>query len=209
MHPKVLMLFSLWDLIWETTSSDKKLKGDHQQLAELRCPDTSRPWKSLLPYHPRNLRKDTHSFGQLGSSYQPGDEVRERLEKKKSLQPVWTGPYMVVLVTPTAVKVIGVIPWIHHTRVKKTATSCDEDTWKTVQDPKNLLKIRFQRQRPSPTKDAESFSGDLGSWWLNAQQKLEDSSALLQPHSGSWPVNTWKKLEDPAIKISMDFHCKP
>ena len=70
---------------------------------------------------------------------------------------------MVVLVTPTAVKVIGVILWIHHTRVKKTATSCDEDTWKTVQDPKNLLKVQFQRQWPSPMKDAEPFSGDLGS----------------------------------------------
>ena len=171
MYLKVLMLFSLWDIIWETTSSDKKLKGDHQQLAELRCPDTSRPWKSLLPYRPRNHRKDMHSFAQLGSSYQPGDEVWERLgkKKKKTLQPVWTGPYTVILVTPTAVKVIGVIPWIHHTRVKKTATSCDEDTWKAVQHPKSLLKVWFQRQRPSPTKDAEPFSDDSGSWRLNAQ----------------------------------------
>ena len=48
--------------------SDKKLKWDHQQLAELRCLDTSRPWKSLQPYCPRNLKKDTHSFGQLGLS---------------------------------------------------------------------------------------------------------------------------------------------
>ena len=54
---------------------DKELKGNPQQLAELRCTDTSRPCKSLLPYRLRNLRKDTHAFGQLGSSYQPGDEV--------------------------------------------------------------------------------------------------------------------------------------
>ena len=43
---------------------------------------------------------------------------------------------------------------------------------------------------------------------INAQQKLEDSSALLQPHSGSWLVNAQHKLEDPTIKISMDFHCQ-
>ena len=42
---------------------------------------------------------------------------------------------MVILANPTAVKVIGVIPWIHHTRVKKAATSFDEDTWKTILDP--------------------------------------------------------------------------
>ena len=40
-------------------------------------------------------------------------------------------------------------------------------------------------------------------------EKFEDSSALLQPHSGSWLVNARWKLEDPAIKISMDFHCQP
>ena len=55
--------------------------------------------------------------------------------KKKTLQAVWTGPHTVVLATPTVVRVIGVIPWIHHTRVKKAATSFDEDTWKTILDP--------------------------------------------------------------------------
>ena len=55
--------------------------------------------------------------------------------KKEPLQPVWTGPHMVVLATPTAARVIGVIPWIQHARVKKAVTSCDEDTWKAVQDP--------------------------------------------------------------------------
>ena len=116
---------------------------------------------------------------------------------------------MVVLATPTAVKVIGVMPWIIHTRVKKAATSCDEDTWKAVWDPKNLLKVRFQSQRSSTTKDAEPCSNHSGSWLVNAWQKLKDSSALRQPHSGSWLVNARWKLEDLAIKISMDFHCPP
>ena len=62
---------------------------------------------------------------------------------------------MVVLATPTAVKVTGVIPWIHHTRIKKVVASCDEDTWKAVWDPQNPLKVWFQKQRSSPTKDTE------------------------------------------------------
>ena len=67
-------------------------------------------------------------------------------------------PHMVVLATPTAIKVTGIIPCIHHTRVKKAVASCDEDTWKAVRDPENLLKDRFQRQWPSPKKDAELCS---------------------------------------------------
>ena len=55
---------------------------------------------------------------------------------------------MVILATLTAVKVTGVIPWIHHIRVKKAATSCDEDTWKAVREPKNILKVLFQRRGP-------------------------------------------------------------
>ena len=45
----------------------EKLKGDHQQLAG-DVPTPPGPGKSLLPYCLRNLIKNTHSFGQLGSS---------------------------------------------------------------------------------------------------------------------------------------------
>ena len=45
----------------------EKLKGDHQQLAG-DVPTPPGPGKSLLLYRLINLRKDTHSFGQLGSS---------------------------------------------------------------------------------------------------------------------------------------------
>ena len=70
---------------------------------------------------------------------------------------------MAVLATPAAIKVTGIIPWIQHTRVKKPAASCDENTWKAGQDPENPLKIWFQKQRPSPTKEAEPCSSHSGS----------------------------------------------
>ena len=86
---------------------------------------------------------------------------------------------MVVLATPIAVKVTGIILWIHLTRVKKAVASYNKDTWKTVSDPPNPLKFWFQKQWPSPTKDAEPCSRHSGSWLVHAQQKLEDSSVLL------------------------------
>ena len=65
---------------------------------------------------------------------------------------------MVVLATPSAVKVTGVTLWIHHTRVKTAAASCDKNTWKAVQNPENILKVRFRRQQLSPMKYAEPCS---------------------------------------------------
>ena len=90
--------------------------------------------------------------------HQPGDKMWVQDWKKEPLQPVRTGPHTVVLTTPTADKVTDITPWIHHTRVKKAAASCDEGPWKAVRDPKSLLKVQFQRQRPPPMKDAEPCS---------------------------------------------------
>ena len=48
----------------------------------------------------------------------------------------WKGAYAVVLTSPTAVKVAGVTPWIHHVRVKRAYHADPEDTERTTQrDP--------------------------------------------------------------------------
>ena len=49
-----------------------------------------------------------------------GDQVWVKDWKHDLLAPRWKGPYTVILITPTAVKVAGIVPWIHHTRVKRT-----------------------------------------------------------------------------------------
>ena len=130
----------------------KMLKGDHQHLADL---EMSRYLQSLgkssaiLPQKP----KKGHPFYWVTGLTPISQEMRYELKIRKTktntpLQPVWTGPYTVVLVIPTAVKVIGVTPWIHHTRVKKAVTSCD-DTWKAVRDPKTPSRgVWFQNNGP-------------------------------------------------------------
>ena len=66
----------------------------------------------------------------------PGDQVWVKDWKHDSLAPHWKGPYTVVLTSPTAVKVAGVTPWIHHMRLKRACHADPEDTEGTIQkDP--------------------------------------------------------------------------
>ncbi|KAG3264572.1 hypothetical protein H1C71_000890 [Ictidomys tridecemlineatus] len=76
---------------------------------------------------------------QLATSCQPGDEgtphryqvgdfVYVRRHQVSSLEPRWKGPYQVLLITPTAVKVDGITSWIHASHLKP-APSPDSD-WK-------------------------------------------------------------------------------
>ena len=123
-----------------------KLKGNPQQLADLAM---SRHLQALgkvfLHIARETLERTPIHLGNWVHHYQPEDEVWVKDWKKELLQPVWTGPHTVTLATPTAVRVIGTMSWIHHTRVKKAAAPCDEDTLKAVQDPPNLLKVWFQK----------------------------------------------------------------
>ena len=119
-----------------------RLRGDPQQLADLEMSQHLQALGKVFHHIAREtLERTPIPLGNRVHPYQPGDEIWVKDGKKEPLLPVWTGPHMVILAVPTVVKVIGVIPCIHHTRVKKAAASCDEDTWKAVQDPQNLLKV--------------------------------------------------------------------
>ena len=74
-------------------------------------------------------------FGEDSQIYAWGSGVVKGW-KHDSLAPHWKGPYTVVLTSPTAVKVAGVTPWIHHTRLKRAYHADPEDTeWTTQKDP--------------------------------------------------------------------------
>ncbi|EHB11063.1 Gag polyprotein, partial [Heterocephalus glaber] len=49
--------------------------------------------------------------------YQPGDWVFVRRHGQKDLEPRWKGPYVIILTTPTALKVDGIASWVHYTHV--------------------------------------------------------------------------------------------
>jgi len=71
--------------------------------------------------------------------------------KYDSLAPHWKGPYTVVLTSPTALKVAGVTPWIHHMRVKRAYHADPEDAEQTTQqdptDPRESKIILKKKQR--------------------------------------------------------------
>lgn len=77
------------------------------------------------------------------STFLPGRglSMGQRLEKRP-LKLQWTGPHIVVLTTPTALKVSGITPWVHHSRVKKTRHPDEEiNQWRAQPDHKKPLHL--------------------------------------------------------------------
>ena len=121
----------------------------------------------------------TQIWDQLKAAYTPGttavphgfrvgDKVLVRRHRTGSLEPRWKGPYLVLLTTPTAVKVDGIASWIHASHVKRAASQDEEnheDNW-TVAATDNPLKLRLRRRRhPEPREPQPSCSNStvLGS----------------------------------------------
>ena len=100
-------------------------------------------------------------LGEQILEFVPGDQVRVKDWKHGSLAPHWEGPYTVVLITPTAVKVAGVTPWIHHMRIKRTYHADPETAECTAKrdltdrrDTKIILKKKKEKKIPDkPLQD--------------------------------------------------------
>ena len=75
-------------------------------------------------------------LGEQIHEFMPGDQIWVKGWKHDSLAPPWKGPYTVILTTPTAVKVAGTAPQVHHTSLKRAYHTDPENAeWTMQRDP--------------------------------------------------------------------------
>lgn len=77
--------------------------------------------------------------------FEVGDVVLVRRHQTGKLEPRWKGPYLVLLTTPTAVKVEGIPTWVHASHVKRAPPEADPDRW-VLEKTTNPLKLRLCRR---------------------------------------------------------------
>ena len=89
------------------------------------------------------LYRPGHS--QTSHPFQVGDSVYVRQHRSQGLEPRWKGPYIVLLTTPTAIKVDGIATWIHASHAKaapETPGPTPPGTWR-LRRSEDPLKIRL------------------------------------------------------------------
>ena len=81
--------------------------------------------------------------------YRPGDWVYVSCHHQETLEPRWKGPFLLVLTTPTALKVDGISTWVHYTHIQPEDLFAQREEflpqWKTKLDKTNPLKLKLQR----------------------------------------------------------------
>ena len=88
----------------------------------------------------------------------PKDWVWVKRHQTKALKPKWKGPYVVLLTTPTALKVDGIGPWVHCNHVRPATSAEQEDAkkeWEVSLHPSNPLRLKLWRHR----QDQDDSSG--------------------------------------------------
>ncbi|GAB0208873.1 protein NYNRIN-like [Grus japonensis] len=86
--------------------------------------------EQILKTRARGLDAPVHNI-------KPGDFVMVKLFSGEPLQPKWTGPFQVLLVTNTAIKVKERKPWLHYSQVKKI----ERPEWKAQRVGDTVLRL--------------------------------------------------------------------
>ena len=125
--------------------------------------------------------------------YAPGTQVLIKVWKdgspKAQLQPTRTGPYRVILSTPTEVRVPGYDSWIHYSRVKPWKKA-KEDTQYTC-EPLGALRCLFRTTN-------ECHSNEHPQNQISEDKISQDSSEEpTQLGSGCTPKQTGDSSSDP------------
>ncbi|XP_076767284.1 uncharacterized protein LOC143433999 [Arvicanthis niloticus] len=151
-------LFETLDSV--TRPDDNNFIPSTHLLAHLKALETIRRdiWEQL---------KDTYTAGDpaVPHQFEIGDAVLVRRHRAGNLEPRWKGPYLVLLTTPTAIKVEGIPTWVHASHVKRAPPETSPDEW-FLKKTNNPLKLRLCRkcnpesgQQP-PCPDATNLGGD-------------------------------------------------
>ena len=88
-----------------------------------------------LPYMLQGLQRYPHNF-------QTNDWIYDQRHWAQSLERRWKGPFLVLLTTPTALKVDGIVAWVHTSHVKPAEALFPRGHCWTVQKRDNLLKLK-------------------------------------------------------------------
>ncbi|KAK1342090.1 hypothetical protein QTO34_016843 [Cnephaeus nilssonii] len=92
-----------------------------------RCPFSLKEFRArileALQSTQRAVQKHVHDALPIPTSdlvhpFHPGDSVWVKKFTTQGLTPTWKGPYIVILTTPTAVKIDEIPMWLHHTQLK-------------------------------------------------------------------------------------------
>ncbi|XP_053142475.1 protein NYNRIN-like isoform X1 [Hemicordylus capensis] len=99
--------------------------------------------------------------------FQPGDQVYLEKWQKPNLEPRWTGPFTVLLVTQTAVRLSGSRTWTHHTLVRFAPTPAEEpednNNWAVTK--RGDLRLTLCKQPPpKPPPEPLSLEDTLAVW---------------------------------------------
>ncbi|XP_032197262.1 uncharacterized protein LOC116589422 [Mustela erminea] len=144
------------DLTWYTDGSSYLQDGKRRagaaittdsQLAHLQALQLVQQeiWKPLAAAYKEKLDVPLRPH-----PYKIGDTVWVRRHQATNLEPRWKGPHIVLLTTPTALKVDGIAAWIHASHVKaahpEEHTEPLQDSEWTIQRSPNPLKIRLMRR---------------------------------------------------------------